>query len=249
MPPEIVRESIKVSGPELVDKSNVVISDIDGVLSLTAKISVEKLKRMLQEKFGPTVDLNFEVSQIEEYGQTTKWALERGFGKSEAGLLEQELWDSVDTLSRAGPVDGATELLMWLRNERKKIVKAHTSRPPEAREITENFLKNLTGDDMPLSIRSSSDEDRHMFKAINATNEAARYGRVLALEDIPSHASNILQYADSNGQDVWVLLTPFAKLSVPMEVLSHPRLVCIERRSDSNQSIHRVLSYLKGEPI
>ena len=250
MSPEMSRESIKISGPELVDKTNVVLSDIDGVLSFTAKVSVEKLKNILLKRFGETVDLDFDVPQIKNYGQTSKWALERGFSESEAGSLEQELWDSIDTLERAEPIDGAAELLMWLRDDKRKIVKAHTSRPPEAREVTEVFLEKLVGSKgIPLSIRSIGEGDRHMFKAINATNEAAKYGRVLAVEDIPSHAFNILDFADKYKQDVWVLLVPFAKLSVPDEVLSHPRLISIERRSDTDQSIRRALKYLKGEPV
>lgn len=242
------RESIKVSGPELIDKSDVLLFDVDGVLSFTAKISVDKLKNFLVQRLGRDVNLDFNVAQIEEYGQMTKWALERNFKEDEAGTLEGELWDSIDTLSRAEPTDGARELLSWLVDEKKKSVKAHTSRPCMAKNITEEFLYKVSGGrGLPLSIRLSDDADRHMFKAINATNEAAKYGRVLAFEDIPSHASNILNFADKQHQDVWVLLMPFARLPVSSELLSHPRLICVERKSEEIQSIRRIHKYLKGE--
>lgn len=245
------RESIKVSGPELLEKAKEVLSDVDGILYHPHKEAVSGLKRRLVQRFGKGVDLNFSHSQIARYRHLSEWAEERGFSPEEALEFENTLWDSRQVLENGEAIDGAQELILWLIKEKQKKVKAHTSRPPETAEITKDFLKKVSKskeEKIPLSIRWNKDMDRHMFKAISATAEAANYGRILVLEDMSSHALNILTYADHYDADVWVLLVPYGMAPVPMEVLAHPRLICIERKSE-DQGIRRVHRYLKGEPI
>lgn len=251
MSSESSRESIdKISGPEIVETANVILFDVDGILVNSGESATTELKDLLVRKFGQQVDRNFYTHQIAKYGQLSEWGLARGLSSEEAGNLERTVWDRVGVLKRSPQIDGAAEMLNWFIDDAKKKVKSHTSRPPELEKITRDLLKSMAnGREIKLYIRGKGQEQiRHQFKAFNAVAQAMNYGRVLTLEDLPDHAGNILELADRYHQDVWVGLLPYANIPVPYELLGHPRLICIERRSN-DQSIRRGLSYFKGEPI
>lgn len=246
---EYGRDSLKVSGPELLDGVDLILFDLDGIIFHPHKTVVSELKKILVNEFGSEVDLNFSESQIAMYDHLSIWAKERGMDHQRAYALERTLWDNPELLTRCELIDGAKDLVDWLIDEKRKLVMAHTSRPSE--ELIARTTKKALEQVRPglrVAMRVNNDSDRHMFKAKNAISRSIDYGRILAIEDMSSHAQNILTLADSYAMDIWVLLIPYGLSPVPQELLAHPRLISIERKSE-DQGIRRAISYLKGEPI
>jgi len=241
------KDSVKITGPELLAKVNLVIFDLDGIIFHSGKVAVADLKNRLITEVGSGVDLNFTEADIENFGQLAMWAEKRGYPKEKLNGLEMALWDSVQNLSRAEAIEGAKDLVQSVAGSTK--IEFHTSRPVGAKTLTVKMLvEKFEVDSSLLAIRGNENEDRSLFKPKNAAKKAKRHGPVLVVEDIPDNARKILEYADKERVEVWSLLIPYAKIDVPDDLLMHPRLVCLRRNSES-QSVERAVRYLKGEPI
>lgn len=245
-PKRPIRE--KIDGPRLLQEVNLVLFDLDQVVAHSAVKAIEELKKILVEKLGDDVDLDFSASEITGFGQATIWALDRGYPRESVESLEEGVW-GIDILQKADPIQGAIEIINWLTGVLKKEVGFHTSRSFDAKQMTQNWLasriSNFSND--LLEIRDRNDKrEKHVFKAHNAVNKAKERGAVLAIEDSPDHARRILELADEEGVEIWVILVPYAKVPVDEDLREHEQLIVLDRNPET-PDLWVVYEFLTGE--
>ncbi len=246
-PERPIREEI--DGPRLLQGVNLVLFDLDQVVVESAAEVVEELKEILVEKLGDDVDLDFSASEITGPGQAIIWALDRGYPGESVKSLDKRVW-GIDILQRADPIQGAIEIINWLTGVLKKEVGFHTSRPFYAERKTQDWLasriSNFSND--LLAIRKNDEEEKHVFKARNAVNKAKKHGAVLVIEDSPDHARRILELADEEGVEIWVILVPYAKVPVDEDLREHEQLIVLDRNLET-QDLWVVYEFLTGEEM
>lgn len=234
-----------ISGRELLERVNLILVDLDAVVIHSGVTAVEKLKDILVQELGAGVDLNFTVAEVDHYDQIRTWAKQRGLAGKRLEGIEREIWDDDGVLNNADPINGAIELIQKLKEENQKTVEFHTSRTSGLKNITFEWLLLRVPNILESDLTTAEDlgVGRYEVKPINVVRKAKEYGAVLVIEDDPVHAERILELADKEGVDVWLILIPYARIAANDDLLEDNRLLLIERQ-DESQGIWKLHEYL-----
>lgn len=233
----------------------VAVLDTDGFAADTTETAIIETKKLIIRYNSKNPKINFTKDDVNDWKFVENKLVENGFSQEDANRFGVIIWNNKRVLRDAKPIPGVQELVQYLKSK-DKVIASVTSRPSVngIKELTQDWiLDNLVIQDVFVN-PDTSNHNGPEHKASVAIELGEKYDAgVLICDDYPGHVIRMInfvkEYIKRTGKDIKVhfVLSPYAKIEVPDELMDHPMVTVVRR--DSQGSLRPIINRLKYSSV